>query len=66
MNKKTIKKLAEIIIAWDELEENMGEYAALEVACQQNGYKDSQWFCENIVEYGNEVDVLVKIMREKK
>lgn len=32
---------------WCELEESMGEMAALEVACEQHG-KDSDWFYGNI------------------
>lgn len=45
------KKLAEINILWCEYEKNMGENAALAVACEQHGV-DSQWFYDNLCKDG--------------
>ena len=38
--------LKTILQEWEENEEHMSEYAALAVACEENGV-DSQWFWDN-------------------
>lgn len=41
------KLMESINQTWCELEDHMGEFAALEVACEQHG-KTSDWFYDNI------------------
>jgi hypothetical protein len=40
------RKLFDITVEWNDLEDDMGEQAALEVACSQNGV-DSDWYYDN-------------------
>lgn len=40
-------KMEKISREWGELENSMGEMAALEVACENNGV-DSDWYWDNI------------------
>ncbi len=54
------QKLFEITKAWNEYEDSMGEQAALELACQEQG-TDSDWYYENMVE---EHEVVNKHLRE--
>lgn len=50
--KEQINKANELSDLWDELEENMGEMAALDCACEQLGIdKDNKW---NVLEPINE------------
>ena len=45
---ETKRLLNQITDDWDELQEDMGEMAALEVACQMNGVPNSQWYWDSI------------------
>lgn len=47
MSEKKKDKIKRITESWGELEEIMGEMAALEVACQEEGV-DSEWYFENL------------------
>lgn len=51
---KIQKKLISINVSWCELEETMGENAALEVACDQHSVS-SQWFYDNFADNSEEV-----------
>lgn len=48
-------KLFEITKSWNEYEDDMGENAALEVACSQNG-TDSGWYYSNIFNHHENVN----------
>jgi hypothetical protein len=54
MTKAETRELIKAIESdWSDLEDDMGEFAALEVACQMNGIDDSQWYYDNQVEMGS-------------
>lgn len=46
----TQQRLVNINVAWCDYEDNMGENAALEVACQEEGVT-SQWFYDNVPDH---------------
>lgn len=50
-----IEKVVSITNDWNELEEDMGEMAALEVACQQYSV-DSAWYFDQYGKYEKEVN----------
>lgn len=51
--------LFEITKTWNEYEENMGENAALEVACSENG-KSSAWYYDNMFKHHENVNARLK------
>ena len=57
--------LFDITLEWNELEDTMGENAALEVACQQHG-KSSQWYYDKMMDYHKNVNLELRKYYDKK
>lgn len=54
-NKQIIDLLVDITLDWNDLEDDMGENAALEVACSQHG-KTSGWYYDHVFDHGDEMN----------
>lgn len=53
------QKLVNITLAWEDYEEDMGENAALEVACQEEGV-DSDWYYNNFAAESDVVNAYIE------
>jgi hypothetical protein len=61
---KVQQALFDITIDWNDLEDDMGENAALEVACSQHG-KTSSWYYDNMFEHHEVVNPALRAFYEK-